>query len=255
MVDFVAGLYRKYLPALGAVRQAQLGLYAQRGDTHLERYAVYRALSAALARLGLPAHYKRRLKPQLDDIESEITYLLLRDYRPEAVVEIAPDRGWSTTWMLHALRDNGTGHLYSYDLYDHSTRAVPRNLAAGRWTFVQGDVTRNLDRLPPRIDYLFLDGGHSADFAEWCLGTLFPHLSPGTPVSVHDIFPPPEAAHRFGEARVVQRWLSERKVAYFTASPAAAREVYDRLVALRRDLGIAKPIHWSRKNPMVFFRV
>ncbi|MBI4419221.1 MAG: hypothetical protein HY560_00185, partial [Gemmatimonadetes bacterium] len=73
--EFLVGLYRKHAPALTRVREQQRRLYARRGDAHLERYAPYRVLSAALGAVGLPAHYKRRLKPQLDDIESEVTYL------------------------------------------------------------------------------------------------------------------------------------------------------------------------------------
>ncbi|MGW0826797.1 hypothetical protein [Streptomyces sp. TRM70350] len=34
------------------------------------------------------------LKAQLDDIEAEITYLLLRETRPETVVEIGTFHGW-----------------------------------------------------------------------------------------------------------------------------------------------------------------
>lgn len=254
-VDFVTALYHKHAPALREVRREQRRLYAVRGDTRLERFAPYRWCSAALGALGLPAHYRRRLKPQLDDIEAEIAYLLVRELARPAVVEIAPDRGWSTTWLLAALRDNGAGHLYSYDIFDHSTRAVPPALAAGRWTFVLGDVTRRLDHLPPKIDYLFLDCAHSAEFARWYIEDLFPRLAPGTPVSVHDIFHHAEPTDRFGEARVLGDWLAERRVDYFTAAPAVARDAFDRLMAVKGELGLAEPIHRSQRNPMVFFRL
>lgn len=198
----------------------------------------------------MPADYHRLLKPQLDDIEAEATYLLVREFRPRTVVEIAPDGGWSTTWLLAALRDNGSGRLFSYDLFDHSTRTVPQELAKGRWTFAQGDVTSPLTVLPPRIDYLFLDCAHSADFARWYIRELFPRLAPGTPVSIHDIFPASP-----GESRVVRRWLLEQGVDYFTTAPAAAPDVYDRLIRVKRQLGIDEPIHDSRRNPMVYFQV
>lgn len=160
-VDLIAALYRKHATALRRVRDAQRDLYASRGNLHLERIASCLQLRSVLDVLGMPAEYHRLLKPQLDDIEAETTYLLLREFEPRTVVEIAPDGGWSTSWLLAALRDNGHGHLYSYDLFDHSTRTVPRELAEGRWTFHQGDITRQLGRLPTRIDYLFLDCAHS----------------------------------------------------------------------------------------------
>jgi predicted O-methyltransferase YrrM len=254
-VAFIAELYRRFLPDLRRVRDEQRRRYGDRGDVKLERFGAYRALSAALRSIGLPAHYRRRFKPQFDDIEAEISYLLVRAFRPASVVEIAPDRGWSTTWLLAALRDNGAGHLYSYDVFDYSTRAVPPDLAHGRWTFTLGDVAQPPDRLPPTIDYLFLDAAHSAPFAQWYLSELLPGLEPGTPVSIHDIFPPPERLDRFGEAGVVQDWLARRGATYFTAAPAASQDAYDRLIALKQDLGLAAPIHSSQANPMVFFRM
>ncbi len=232
------------------MRSEQRRLYSSRGNLHLERVASCLRVRSMLEMLGMPAQYHRLLKPQFDDIEAEATYLLLREFRPHAVVEIAPDGGWSTTWLLAALRDNGVGRLFSYDRFDDSTRTVPRDLAKGRWAFAQGDITRQLGLLPPRIDYLFLDGAHTAQFARWYVRELFPRLVPGTPIGIHDIFP----ASR-GESEVVRKWLLERSVEYFTASPAAAPEAYDRLLHVKRDLGIDEPIHDSRRNPMVFFQL
>jgi predicted O-methyltransferase YrrM len=220
-----------------------------------ERFAAYRALAGALRALGLPPHFKRRFKPQLDDIESEITYLLIRAARPAVVVEIAPDRGWSTTWLLAGLRDNGAGHLYSYDVFDHATKVVPRDLSDGRWTFTLGDVTQPPDRLPAAIDFLFLDAAHSAPFARWYLETLFPRLRPGTPVAIHDIFLTPERLETFGESRVLRDWLAQNGRSYFTASPNAAIGTYQRLRSLKRELGIDGPIHTSQANPMLFLEM
>lgn len=249
-VELVASLYRKHAPALRRVRSEQQRLYATRGNLHLERVASCLHVRSMLDMLGLPAQYHRLLKPQFDDIEAEATYLLLREFKPQTVVEIAPDGGWSTTWLLAALRDNGSGRLFSFDLFDHSTRTVPRELADGRWTFAQGDVTQQLAQLPPRIDYLFLDCAHTAEFARWYVRELFPRLAPGTPIGIHDIFPA-----SLGESQVVRTWLSERGVRYFTTAPAAAPDVYDQLLRVKRDLGFDEPIHDSHRNPMVFFRL
>jgi predicted O-methyltransferase YrrM len=84
--DHIIRLYRTYAADLDRVREKQRKLLAP----------------------------PTSLKAQLDDPEAEITYLLLREDRPETVVEIGAFHGWSTTWILQALRDNGTGHLYSY---------------------------------------------------------------------------------------------------------------------------------------------
>jgi predicted O-methyltransferase YrrM len=193
------------------------------------------------------------LRAQLDDIEAEITYLLIREFRPAAVVEIGCLHGWSTSWILRALSDNGGGRLHSFDMNDTVTRMVPPALADGRWTFVGGDVRRHRARLPADIDYLFIDAAHSARFARWYIRNLFPVLAPGTPVSVHDVF------HRsrplpFTEGSVLLNWLRRDDHGYFTASPARARPVYERLRRLRAEIGIAD-IRAGTRNPMLFFTI
>ncbi|MCX4706925.1 class I SAM-dependent methyltransferase [Streptomyces sp. NBC_01373] len=192
------------------------------------------------------------MKAQLDDIEAEITYLLLREARPETVVEIGTYHGWSTTWILRALRDNGTGHLYSYDIVDHVVREVPDALSAGCWTFTQGDAEENLEKIPDTADFLFIDAAHSASFARWYIRHLFPRMRPGIPVCVHDVFhgrrPLP-----FTEGAVVLRWLAERRNPYFTASRAHAREIHDRLNGVKQSLAVGHPVRASRDNPMIFF--
>jgi hypothetical protein len=82
-IDHIVRLYRAYAHDLDRVREEQRKLLAP----------------------------PTSLKAQLDDLEAEITCLLLPGTRPETVVEIGTFHGWSTTWILQALReDNGTGH-------------------------------------------------------------------------------------------------------------------------------------------------
>ena len=236
------------------MRATQRQLYAQRSDARLERFAPYRWISKALRTAGLPAHYKRRFRPKFDDIEGEITYLLVRAFRPRVVLEVAPYYGWSTTWLLQALHDNQVGSLHSYDLVDYSRWTVPPELARDRWHFTQGDIGDFVHRLPPGIGYLFLDAAHTVEFARWYTSELFPRLAAGTVVGVHDIFRGPDLAP-MPESAVLLEWLQRRGIPCLTAAPGAPGSVYDRTVALKRELGLAEPIHDSVKNPMAFFRL
>jgi|SRR6266536_5024134 predicted O-methyltransferase YrrM len=222
----VAGLYRRYADELRAAREAQRELLVH-----------------------------RTLKPKLDDIEAELTYLALRESRPAAVLELGSYHGWSTTWILRALRDNGSGHLYTFDLVDHATRSVPEDLAGDRWTFIPGDVRQTLPRhLPPDPGYVFVDAAHTAGFARWYTRSLFPRLRDTTPVSVHDVFhgrrPWPVS-----EGGVLLGWLRERGIGYLTASAARDPELYDRLVAVKREQCLAAPVTGTRRNPMLFFQI
>jgi predicted O-methyltransferase YrrM len=223
-LGYVSGLYREFAGDLAAVGKQQ------------------RAFAEAMG---------SRMTPQLDDLEAEITYLLLRARRPATVMELGTFHGWSTSWILSALRDNGAGHLHSFDIIDNVRRNVPAELAEGRWTFVQGDVKERLDRVPADLDHLFVDAAHTGRFAKWYLAHLFPLVPAGIPVSVHDVYHF-RATLPFHEGRVVVRWLRDRATPFFTPSRAKARATYEALNALRDELGLA-PIRGAGDNPMIFF--
>ena len=222
----ISDLYRTYRDDLRTVREEQ------------------RALRAAH-----PA-----MRTQLDDLEAEITYLLVRDERPATVVEIGSLHGWSTTWILRALRDNRAGALVTHDLIDTARRHVPADLAEGRWTFVPGDARETLRGHRHGIDHLFVDAAHTASFARWFVGELFPTIRSGATVSVHDVF------HRrrpwpVSEGRVVLSWLAARGAGHFTPSRRAAARVNRDLTDLKRNLGLSAPVHDGRDDPMLFFRM
>jgi predicted O-methyltransferase YrrM len=223
---YVSALYRTYARDLAAVGEAQREFAESMGS---------------------------RMTPQLDDLEAEITYLLLRATRPAVVMELGTFHGWSTSWILSALRDNGAGRLHSFDRIDEVVRNVPEELAGGRWTFVRGDIQQTVDRVPADIGYLFVDAAHDSRFARWYLEHLFPRVSSGVPVSVHDVFHFPVTLP-LHEGKVVVRWLGERGVPSFTASRRKARASYDALTALRDELGLA-PVRGPGVNPMIFFRM
>jgi predicted O-methyltransferase YrrM len=236
--DDILPLYRRFAGDLIAVRRRQYWFHRRHENPIVRR----------LRKLRLRRHM---LFPALDDIEAEITYLLIRARRPRVVLEMSPNAGWSTSWILHALRDNGNGgQLWSYDLHDTCTKFVPAYLASGRWHFVQGDV-RNTIQSAPAFEYLFIDSDHSKPFAEWFVSALFPRLSPGTVVSVHDVF---HSATPSEEGKVVIGWLADRGLSYWTPSPLTAADVTGRLEQERARLGIDYVIQArDRHNPMLFF--
>lgn len=223
--DHIRTLYMKYEDDLRAVRDSQRQFLRDRGKS---------------------------MKAQLDDYEAEITYMLLRDLRPEVVVEVGTFYGWSTMWILSALRDNGTGHLYSFDIVDNVVRNVPAELSQDRWTFTKGDVREHLDKVPAETDYLFIDADHGARFAHWYIENLFPAVPAGTPTSVHDVFhgrrPKP-----FSEGSVIIKWLAEKNIEFFTPSTAKAPEVTRELAEVKKELGLDEPVRDSDHNPMIYF--
>ncbi len=222
-LDRVSSLYRKYTHDLAAV---------------IEQQRRFRDTAPSMT-------------PQLDDLEAEITYLLLRDTRPARVMELGTFHGWSTSWILSALRDNGVGHLHSFDRIDNVCRTVPAGLADGRWTFVLGDVRERLADVPQDAGYLFVDAAHGAGFARWYLAELFPLVPAGIPVSVHDVFHRRRALP-FTEGAVLTRWLGERGTGYFTPSRKGSPETFRALTELKQELGLSGARDTST-NPMLWF--
>src|SRR5262245_1993193 len=179
-------------------------------------FELYKEFAGELAAVGKAQReyadsMKASMTPQLDDLEAEITYLLLRATRPAAVVELGTFHGWSTMWILSALRDNGCGHLHSFDLIDNVVRNVPAELADDRWTFVRGDIMQTVEQVPGDTAYLFVDAAHTGRFARWYLDHLFPRVPAQSTVSVHDVFHF-RTTLPLHEGRVVVRWLDGRGV-------------------------------------------
>lgn len=195
---------------------------------------------------------KPSMRAQLDDVEAEITYLLLRHVRPEVVTELGALDGWSTSWMLRALHDNGGGRLRSYDLVDGALRQIPDELAGDRWTFTCGDVRHVGSDAVSDTDYLFIDADHGARFARWYTAQMLPALRPGTPVSVHDVFHQ-RRTWPLREGSTVLRWLRDRDIGFFTASSARAPRVHAQLSAVKSATGLDDPLRPGRRNPMIFF--
>ena len=238
--DYVIELYRRFGENLRALRRQQRWFLLRNNNTVLRR----------LRRMKIRRHL---LVPMLDDLEAEITYLFIRDRHPGVVVEMSPNTGWSTTWILSALRDNGSGALWSYDLHDTSSKLVPDKLAGKRWHFVLGDARTTITNAP-EFNYLFIDSDHSKEFAEWYTKALLPRVKPGCIVSVHDVYHDSVPSE---EGAVVIRWLTARGIAHWTVSPAVNAGVTEAILEERRQLGgdFSRRIHVGTKESMLFFEM
>lgn len=230
-------------------------------DDHLNHilhlYELYQSDLRAVRESQLEFYQARKIigmVPQLCDIEAEINYLLIRDVKPESVIEISPASGWSTSWILHALKDNRSGMLYSFDLVDDSWRTIPKGLANDRWILHIGDVRDMTEDLPQKIDYVFLDSDHSHDFARWYIDHLFPLLDANTWVSIHDILKRPTDPGWGEESPLVCQWLVDHKVKCATASRMLPDKGYDQILDLKKKLHMDNLIHSATFNSMIFFQ-
>jgi predicted O-methyltransferase YrrM len=252
-VEHVLELYTRFREDLRRARERLRLIYRTRCVPWRERSLLHKVVARLLQPIAGPVGLHPRMLAQTDDEACEILYLLLREERPETVVEISPFHGWSTCWLLTALRDNGRGRLVSFDLLDASRRNVPPDLAA-RWELVVGDVTRNEHRLPPAIDFLLMDSDHSADFANWYIANVLPRVRDRGVVAVDDVFHHADPGAFDGEGRVVVDWLAGRGIPHFTCAKAKNPSALNALHGHKVGLGLAERTHRSDANSTIFFR-
>ena len=191
--------------------------------------------------------------PQYDDVEAEITCLLLLYAQAKIVYEFSPCAGWSTLYILNATSDNAT--VYSYDLEDTSYSNIQTfpDLCK-KWRFTKHDVSSLFDTFDLDMDYIFIDSDHTPQFARIFTDKLLtPALSHARLhnrkifVSVHDVF---HSHLPSDEGQVVIDFLLDNGISYFAP---ANLEHSIALHDLRKTLTLDSQIHSANTNPAIFF--
>ena len=125
------------------------------------------------------------------DREAEMLYMQIREWKPSRVFEMAPNRGYSTHFILTALKANGRGHLDSFDIHSAADRAVEDTELRAHWSFHLKNVTEYAESQPQmmnKYDFIFIDALHTIEFSDWYTKTLLSHqVQFKTPVVIHDI--------------------------------------------------------------------
>ena len=124
-------------------------------------------------------------------------YFLIRELKPETVIETGVHRGVSSLFILQALHDNNKGKLFSIDLPSAeyitdskiSTKSVlpikkigicvPKHLQ-NKWNLILGDSKKELPKILKKINSLdvFLhDSKHTYEHMTWEYQTIWPYLN------------------------------------------------------------------------------
>lgn len=223
--DVMISLYRRYAEDLRRVRQ--------------EQRALYQTLSHQM----------------FDDVEGEWVYLLVRylgEAGPVRALEVGAGTGLSSSWMLRALRDNAAGHLLSFDFRVPTNSYLPRNLTQGRWTFVQDDAMACLGQVPTELDFMLIDSDHNSPDCDNLLDEMLPRTRSGGFAGVHDIYMLAEPGT--GEALHVFESLEQLDIYPFTPAPVFP-ENWDAIQAVRTELDLTAPIHFSTLNSLLLFQM
>lgn len=149
----------------------------------------------------------RGMFPALDGMAA---YTAVRKYRPNKIIEIGS--GDSTYFLARGVRDNGSGQITCIDPQPR------REVAALDLELVQrlmnNDDAKFADELSEN-DILFIDSSHlmlPGMDVDIQFNRLFPRLSPGVIVHVHDIFLPDDypshwRARHYSEQNALIGWI------------------------------------------------
>jgi len=124
-------------------------------------------------------------------------YFMIRELKPEIIIETGVHRGVSSLFMLQALEDNNKGKLYSIDLplanYLTDDRGSTKSTLSAekvgvcvtetlrnRWELILGDSKKELPKLLSSlksIDMFLHDSKHTYEHMMWEFNTIWPSLS------------------------------------------------------------------------------
>lgn len=145
--------------------------------------------------------------PGLKDV---LLYLLIRERKPEIVIETGVAQGVSSSFILSALRKNGRGTLTSIDMPNYNPNGldyptggerrdnvwvkpelgsgwiVPQDLRSV-WNLIIGRSSKVLPGIEGQVDFFFHDSEHSYDNMTFELEWALSHLSDGGVICCDDI--------------------------------------------------------------------
>lgn len=132
-----------------------------------------------------PTNFEHRF----ESVSSALMYALLREYKPTSALEIGSSHGGSTCLTLHALLANKNKFTYvSSELADDLRAEAAANCVTmnGEAPIMIGDITKNLDKVPKELDFLFHDSNHDRETTDWVFKNIFPRLKKGALIIFHD---------------------------------------------------------------------
>lgn len=120
--------------------------------------------------------------------EKMILYEEIKKLKPQVVVETGTHRGLTTLYMLHALWENGTGHLYTADPFEWGAKGNFRKIPELEQyvTYQQVRGSELITGISNEIQFAFIDGFHEKKEVLEEMNVLLPKLADKAVVYLHD---------------------------------------------------------------------
>lgn len=191
-----------------------------------------------------------------DGLDAVALYSLIRGMKPKNILEIGSYLGRSTSLIQQAIEYNELGEFTSCDLKEQSKitqKHVRRLFPENKVKFLVGQIEDHVDEIG-ELDFLFIDGPHTAEFMEWCIQNLFPKVKNEGWVLIHDINMSFNGNWRVTpgtEAESLIKYLQEGKLPLNKVSWMEDFCLNHHFKAARNELSIDLPIigEWGNLNP------
>jgi len=155
--------------------------------------------------------------------DSEILYTLLRLIQPTNIIEMSPDKGYTTSIMLKACTDNDKAcNILSFDLHGRSIKFDTKGKINRK--LITGNVRSYLTNEQVKTcDFIFIDSNHSYDFGKWYATKVLPKLKKETFIWIHD-WPTYKGNGWFGSYILDDTYEVDKKDQW--AEPMAVKEFF-----------------------------
>ena len=118
--------------------------------------------------------------------EKMLLYWLIRELKPDVVVETGTHRGLTTCYMASAILENGKGHITTCDPNPEWGSRSNFDKFPELSNLITFKLTEGKKLQIPNIDFFFCDGFHSKQDVLEEIDAIFPYLSPVATVVFHD---------------------------------------------------------------------
>ena len=125
----------------------------------------------------------------LDKDCSQILHALLREYEPVNVLECGTSWGGSGRVIVQALNANDKPFNYvGFEQEPNMRKSTENNVIplAPDSVTIYGDITKNLDKVPCDLDFVFWDTEWDLPTTIWFLKNIFPKIKVGGLIQIHD---------------------------------------------------------------------
>lgn len=119
-------------------------------------------------------------------IEAEMgpkLYKFVKECKPDIVVEVGTNRGYSGSWIALALSENKKGKLLTYDPQDYQPKVYEQ---VGLKEWVEFRQSGTLEDLPGQIDFTFIDSSHTVADTQREVNTILPKIRSKGIATFHD---------------------------------------------------------------------